>query len=489
MTYTSPSVNSYLCMREGKRLEADQFYGRVVAKNRELFHCAWGSRDYRQAAIAMARHFISPDATFAALDDALAEAADHSTDVDHAHYGRAFGDHPRLTHSDLERQRWICQEWHSFLGLGPFPVQEPLSGLRTFRTSTIDKEAIKSALSDMIPELSGLIASAVMEKLGLQQPLPGTSQAEETGQAAATPHRTIASQLPRPVAIIEPLVDIDVEMDTGLDLDWDFDLDADLQPPQSPPAFHPAASPGIHSMQANKGMAAETAAGSSPRRSVSHKRAAAYPKHPPATALLPSSSQPIVAAGTRKRRAPEPVDSDLEVEEVTVSQKKRVCRSAGALSRELFRSSDDDCEDSCVDQDSLPDRVASPMPDESTLNRELSIRHAITGIVGNPSAREKSRERMNSILVIMKPDPRDMVVVVMKTGGGKSLLWTVPPLLGIEGILVVISPFKSLLEEQYRRCMKAGIRCHHYSDDKRVPESVQNLFLQIEHVTIDVFLR
>ena len=95
---------------------------------------------------------------------------------------------------------------------------------------------------------------------------------------------------------------------------------------------------------------------------------------------------------------------------------------------------------------------------------------------------------MDSILAIMKPDPRDMVVV-MKTGGGKSLLWTVPPLLGIEGILVVICPFKSLLEEQYRRCMKAGVRCHNYSDDKRVPESVQNLFLQVEHVTMDVFLR
>ena len=236
-------------------------------------------------------------------------------------------------------------------------------------------------------------------------------------------------------------------------------------------------------------MAAETPTHSSPPCSVSHKHAVAYPKHLPTTALLPSSSQPIIATATRKRQAPEPVDSDLEVEEVVVSQKKRVRRSAGALSQELFRSSDDDCEDSCVNQDSLLDRIVSPMPDKSTLNRELSICHTIAGIVGNPSAREKSRERMNSILAIMKPDPRDMVVVVMKTGGGKSLLWTVLPLLGIEGILVVISPFKSLLEEQYRRCMKAGIRCHHYSDDKRVPESMQNLFLQIEHVTIDVFLR
>ena len=181
-------------------------------------------------------------------------------------------------------------------------------------------------------------------------------------------------------------------------------------------------------------------------------------------------------------------DSDLEVEEVTVSQKKRVCRSVGALSQELFRSSDNDCKDSCIDQDSLPNRIASSIPDELTLNRELSIHHAIAGIVGNPSTQEKSREQMNLILVIMKLDPRDMVVV-MQTGGGKSLLWTVLPLLGIEGILVVICPFKSLLDEQYHRCMKASVCCHNYSDNKRVPDSMQNLFLQVEHVTMDVFLR
>ena len=122
LTYMSPSVNSYLCMREGKRLEANQFYGRVIVKNHKLLHCTWDSRDYRQAAITMTRHFISPDATFASLDDTFAEAADHSTDIDHVHDGRAFRDHPCLTHSDLEQQQWICQEWHSFLGLGPFLV-------------------------------------------------------------------------------------------------------------------------------------------------------------------------------------------------------------------------------------------------------------------------------------------------------------------------------------------------------------------------------
>lgn len=95
---------------------------------------------------------------------------------------------------------------------------------------------------------------------------------------------------------------------------------------------------------------------------------------------------------------------------------------------------------------------------------------------------------MDALMAIMNEDPRDMVVVV-KTGGGKSLLWTIPPLLGLDGISVVICPFKVLMEEQYRRCVEAGVRCHNYGWSKEVPEDVQNLFVQVEHVGSAAFQR
>ena len=82
-------------------------------------------------AVTMAWHFISPNVTFNTLDDILADAVDHSTEIDQTHYGRAFGDHPRLTHSDIEKKRWICDKWHSFLGFSPFPIQDSISVVRS----------------------------------------------------------------------------------------------------------------------------------------------------------------------------------------------------------------------------------------------------------------------------------------------------------------------------------------------------------------------
>ena len=66
----------------------------------------------------------------------------------------------------------------------------------------------------------------------------------------------------------------------------------------------------------------------------------------------------------------------------------------------------------------------------------------------NSNAQEKSREQMHALVRIMDEDPRDMVII-LKTGRGKSLLWTIPPLLDLNGVLVVICPFKTLMEEGY----------------------------------------
>ena len=95
---------------------------------------------------------------------------------------------------------------------------------------------------------------------------------------------------------------------------------------------------------------------------------------------------------------------------------------------------------------------------------------------------------MDVLMAIMNQDPRDMVVV-LKTRGGKSLLWIIPPLLSLDGISVVICPFRVLMEEQYQQCMKAGIHCHNYGQSKEVGKGMRILFLQVEHVGSEAFQR
>ena len=110
-------------------------------------------------------------------------------------------------------------------------------------------------------------------------------------------------------------------------------------------------------------------------------------------------------------------DSDVDVDEVTDSQKKWACRAKVTLTQKLFGPSDSEYENSCPDQGSLPELVGPSMPNKLVETLEASVHHAITAIVKNPNVREKSREQMESILMVVAKDPRE-VVVVMKTGGG-----------------------------------------------------------------------
>lgn len=78
-------------------MEAEQFYNKFSAKNSELFDCTLGSQDFHQAVIVIAWHIIFSDSTFNTLDNILAEAADHSVEIDQVYYRRAFSNHPCLT--------------------------------------------------------------------------------------------------------------------------------------------------------------------------------------------------------------------------------------------------------------------------------------------------------------------------------------------------------------------------------------------------------
>lgn len=91
----------YLCIENGKRITPNQFYADLVRRNRAMFCCGWGARDFRQGMITLGREFISPDQSFACADDVLAEAAGHSTEVDTAHYAVIHGALPRITNNEI----------------------------------------------------------------------------------------------------------------------------------------------------------------------------------------------------------------------------------------------------------------------------------------------------------------------------------------------------------------------------------------------------
>ena len=110
--------------------------------------------------ITLAREFISPDESFACGDDVLAQAADHSTEVDVAHYAVVHGALPRITNNDMNRHRWLAKEWGSLLGMGPLPPPEAVQVVRMKARS----EKLPDA-SELAAKVSTLVSEAVMSNL------------------------------------------------------------------------------------------------------------------------------------------------------------------------------------------------------------------------------------------------------------------------------------------------------------------------------------
>ncbi|KDN71707.1 hypothetical protein CSUB01_12644 [Colletotrichum sublineola] len=71
------------------------------------------------------------------------------------------------------------------------------------------------------------------------------------------------------------------------------------------------------------------------------------------------------------------------------------------------------------------------------------------------------------------------VVVVMGTGGGKSLCFMLPAASCPGGVTVVVVPLVSLLGDMVRRCGLLGIRCAEWKSD-RVPGQVSIVFVTPE---------
>ena len=68
----------------------------------------------------------------------------------------------------------------------------------------------------------------------------------------------------------------------------------------------------------------------------------------------------------------------------------------------------------------------------------------IQKLLQDPFAHEKSKSQMEAILLIMwKQQDR---LITIQTGGRKSMLWLIPPLLDPEAQFIVICPFTVLLD-------------------------------------------
>jgi hypothetical protein len=215
-----------------------------------------------------------------------------------------------------------------------------------------------------------------------------------------------------------------------------------------------------------------------------------------------SSAGPVVTRAHRKHIPADPHEMEDEEKEQSrnlkrlrrheTSEDEKVDLDVISISSDedgpsgLFSSTDDfhlSSDDNFIVHDSS--RPSSPPAAVQEMREQ--IREAIRYLRKDPTAKEMSHAQMDALVTVMT-EPRDLMVT-MKTGGGKSMLWMVPSALDDDIKSFVVCPFVALLEEQYAKAISTGLRCHNYSHSKDVPDNVQLLFVQVEHCSTERFAR
>ena len=89
-------------------------------------------------------------------------------------------------------------------------------------------------------------------------------------------------------------------------------------------------------------------------------------------------------------------------------------------------------------------------------------------LLKNPNARFKSNEQAMAVRCIVKRE-KDCLVI-LPTGGGKSLVFQLPVYMEKTLTTVVVIPFVALIEEMLERCQGLELNCQEW---KKVEEEAE----------------
>ena len=90
---------------------------------------------------------------------------------------------------------------------------------------------------------------------------------------------------------------------------------------------------------------------------------------------------------------------------------------------------------------------------------DAEIKQAMRRALGRDDVSFRSEEQREALETVMTKDDFTPLVVVLPTGGGKSLLFTAPACLDDPGVTVVVVPFRALLNRLLQTAQEAGIDC------------------------------
>jgi superfamily II DNA helicase RecQ len=92
----------------------------------------------------------------------------------------------------------------------------------------------------------------------------------------------------------------------------------------------------------------------------------------------------------------------------------------------------------------------------------------------------RSDEQKEALQIIVSGEQTTPLVVVLPTGGGKSLLFTAPACLDDPGVTIVVVPYRALLDNLLAIAKKAKIDCMEYRPGEQNPAAL--VFVSVDFV-------
>ena len=101
--------------------------------------------------------------------------------------------------------------------------------------------------------------------------------------------------------------------------------------------------------------------------------------------------------------------------------------------------------------------------------RAAAVQRALQQVLGKQDVGFRSIEQEQALYAVL--DKTTPLVVVLPTGGGKSLLFTLPACIE-EGVTVVVVPYRALIEDLVQRIRDCGVDCMEWKHGKTNPAAV-----------------
>ena len=102
--------------------------------------------------------------------------------------------------------------------------------------------------------------------------------------------------------------------------------------------------------------------------------------------------------------------------------------------------------------------------------KEKGVCKAMQQVLGQQDVGFRSAEQELALHAVI--DGQTPLVVVLPTGGGKSLLFSVPACMEDAGVTVVVVPYRALIEDLVDRMQKCGIDCMEWKHGESSPAAV-----------------